>query len=110
MRRNILLLALMTSVVLASLAARAATSIQLTSVNGDLPQSDRTFTGEGADALNNNCLACHSAGMVLNQPALPKAAWQAEVNKMIQSYKAPIAAADVTAIVNYLDRTKGAGS
>jgi cytochrome c5 len=110
MRRNMPLLALMTGVMLAPLVARAAISVQLKSVNVDLPQSDRMFTGEGADALNNNCLACHSAGMVLNQPALTKAAWQAEVNKMVQIYKAPIAAADVTAIVDYLARTKGAGS
>jgi hypothetical protein len=66
-------------------------------VNVDLTQSDRLFTGEGAYGLNSNCLACHSAGVVLNQPTLAKAAWQAEVNKMIQSYKAPIAPADVTA-------------
>ena len=110
MRRNMLSFALMTGAVLAPLAARAASPPQLKSLSVDFPQSDRMFTGQGADALNNNCLACHSAGMVLNQPALTKAAWQAEVNKMIQIYKAPIAAADVTAIVDYLARTKGAGS
>ena len=110
MRRNMLLLALMTAVVLTPLAARAAISVQLKSVNVDLPDSDRMFTGQGADAVNNNCLACHSAGMVMNQPALAKAAWQAEVNKMIQVYKAPVAAADVAAIVDYLVRTKGAGN
>jgi hypothetical protein len=110
MRRNMLLLAVVTGAAAAPLVAPAAISVQLKSVNVDLPQSDRMFTGEGADALNNNCLACHSAGMVLNQPALAKAAWQAEVNKMVQIYKAPIAAADVTAIVDYLARTKGAGS
>jgi cytochrome c5 len=110
MRRNMLLLAVVTGAAVAPLVAPAAISVQLKSVNVDLPQSDRMFTGEGADALNNNCLACHSAGMVLNQPALAKAAWQAEVNKMVQIYKAPIAAADVTAIVDYLARTKGAGS
>src|ERR1700719_687174 len=110
MRRQTLSLAVMTGAVLAPLAGWAATALQLKSVNVDLPQSDRMFTGQGADALNNNCLACHSAGMVLNQPALTKAAWQAEVNKMIQIYKAPVAAADATAIVDYLVRTKGAGS
>jgi cytochrome c551/c552 len=68
------------------------------------------FTGQGADAVNNNCLACHSADMVLNQPALSKVAWQAEVSKMIQTYKAPIAAADAAAIVDYLVRMKGTGS
>jgi cytochrome c5 len=110
MRRNMLLLALMTGIVLTPLTGRAATPFQLKSVKVDLPGSDRMFTGEGADTINNNCLACHSAGMVLNQPALAKAVWQAEVNKMIQSYKAPISGADVAAIVEYLARTKGAGS
>src|ERR1700692_2440447 len=104
MRRNMLPLALVTGAVLAPLAGWAATPLQLKSVNVDLPQSDGLFTGQGEDAVNIICLACHSAGMVLNQPALTKAAWQAEVNKMIQIYKAPVAAADATAIVDYLVR------
>ncbi len=107
MRRKMLSLALMTGAVVAPLAGRAAAPLQLKSVNVDLPQSDRMFTGQGADAINNNCLACHSADMVLNQPALTKAAWEAEVNKMIQIYKAPVAAADAAAVVDYLNRTKG---
>ena len=45
--------------------------------------------------------------MVLNQPNLPRAAWQAEVDKMIHAYKAPVAEQDVPAIVDYLTRTKG---
>jgi mono/diheme cytochrome c family protein len=110
MRSKMLSLALMTGAFLAPLAGRAASPLQLKSVNVDLPQSDRMFTGQGADAANNNCLACHSAGMVLNQPALTKAAWEAEVNKMINVYKAPIAPADATAIVDYLTRTKGTAS
>jgi hypothetical protein len=44
--------------------------------------------------------------MVLMQPALPAAAWQTEVNKMIKVYKAPIAAADVPAILAYLTQLK----
>jgi hypothetical protein len=52
--------------------------------------------------VNNNCLVCHSAGMVLTQPRLPRAVWQAEVDKMRSTYKAPIAAEDVPAIVEYL--------
>jgi hypothetical protein len=47
--------------------------------------------------------------MVLNQPALPKAEWQAEVDKMRAAYKAPIDAKDVDAILDYLVSTKGAG-
>ena len=88
--------------------ARAASPIELKPVKVDLPDSDRMFGGPGADAINNNCLACHSAGMVLNQPDFSKQAWAAEVNKMINAYKAPVAPEDVGAIVDYLDRVKGA--
>ena len=89
--------------------ARAAAPFELKPVKIDLPDSDKMFPdGPGADAINNNCLACHSAGMVLNQPALSKQAWTAEVHKMINNYKAPIAPEDVGAIVNYLTALKGA--
>jgi cytochrome c5 len=89
--------------------ACAATPFEFKSVKIDLPDSDRMFPdGLGADAINNNCLACHSAGMVLNQPALSKEAWAAEVHKMINNYKAPVAPEDVGAIVDYLTALKGA--
>jgi cytochrome c553 len=92
-----------------SSAAWAATPLQLKSVNVDLPDSDKMFpTGPGSDAINNNCLACHSADMVLNQPALSKEAWAAEVNKMINNYKAPVSPEDVATIVDYLTSLKGA--
>ncbi|MEH2470793.1 cytochrome c553 [Nitrobacteraceae bacterium AZCC 2161] len=88
--------------------ARAATLLQLKSVKIDLPDSDKMFPdGPRSDAINNNCLACHSADMVLNQPALSKQAWAAEVNKMINNYKAPVAPEDVGAIVDYLTSLKG---
>jgi hypothetical protein len=90
------------------LAVGAAQPIELKSVKLDLPDSDKMFPdGPGSDAINNNCLACHSAGMVLNQPSLSKQAWAAEVNKMINNYKAPIAPEDVGAIVDYLTALKG---
>ncbi|WP_043159376.1 sulfite:cytochrome C oxidoreductase subunit b precursor [Bradyrhizobium sp. Ai1a-2] len=74
----------------------------------ELPAGDALFPGgSSANAINNNCLACHSPDMVLNQPPLPKATWEAEVNKMINAYKAPIDKADVPAIVSYLVQTKG---
>jgi hypothetical protein len=54
-----------------------------------LPDSDKMFPdGPGADTINNSCLACHSAGMVLNQPTLSKETWTAEVHKMINNDKA----------------------
>lgn len=80
----------------------------VTSTTVELPSGDELFRGgSSADAINNNCLACHSADMVLNQPALPKPAWESEVNKMINAYKAPINESDVPAILDYLVKTKG---
>jgi hypothetical protein len=108
MFRNLLSAVIFLSIASMPLVARAATPFELKSVKVDLPDSDKMFAdGPGSDAINNNCLACHSAGMVLNQPALSKQAWAAEVNKMITTYKAPVAPADVGAIVDYLSATKG---
>jgi cytochrome c553 len=109
MLRNLLPAVVLLSVTSMPLAARAATAFELKSVKIDLPDSDRMFPdGPGSDAINNNCLACHSADMVLNQPSLSRQAWTAEVNKMIQNYRAPIASEDVGAIVEYLTALKGA--
>lgn len=80
----------------------------ITSTAVELPAGDGLFPGgSSADAINNNCLACHSADMVLNQPALSKSAWESEVGKMIKAYRAPIDESDVPAIVDYLVKTKG---
>lgn len=108
MFRNLLLAVVALGVVSISLAASAATPPELKSVKIDLPDSDRMFpNGPGSDAINNNCLACHSVGMVLNQPSLSKQEWAAEVHKMINNYKAPVAPEDVDAIVEYLVSLKG---
>src|SRR5262252_908176 len=93
--RTFLPVTLAAGVALSPCCGQAESKLSLRSVSIDLPPGDRTFPdGPGADAMNNNCLACHSAGMVLNQPALPKAEWEAEVEKMRATYKAPIDAKD----------------
>jgi mono/diheme cytochrome c family protein len=108
MFRNLFSAAILLGVASMPVVARAATLYELKPVKIDLPDSDKMFPdGRGSDAINNNCLACHSADMVLNQPALPKQAWAAEVNKMINNYKAPVASEDVGAIVDYLTSLKG---
>jgi hypothetical protein len=109
MIRNLVPAVVLLAVASMPLAARAVTPLELKSVKIDLPDSDKMFPdGPGSDAINNNCLACHSAGMVLNQPALSKQAWAAEVSKMINNYKAPVAPEDVGPIVEYLTALKGA--
>jgi len=109
MFRDLLPAVILLSAASTPLVARAATPFEIKPAKIELPDSDRMFpSGPGSDAINNNCLACHSAGMVLNQPALSKQAWAAEVNKMINVYKAPIAPEDVGAIVEYLTNLKPA--
>src|SRR6202795_2675203 len=109
MFRSSLLAVILLSVASMQLPTWAASAFELKPVKVDLPDSDKMFPdGPGSDAINNNCLACHSADMVLNQPALSKEAWSAEVHKMIPTYKAPVAPEDVCAFVDYLTRLKGA--
>src|SRR3982074_3790190 len=109
MFRKSLLAVILLSVASMQLPAWAASAFELKPVKIDLPDSDRMFPdGPGSDAINNNCLACHSADMVLNQPALSKQAWTVEVTKMINAYKAPVASEDVGPIVEYLAGLKDA--
>jgi cytochrome c553 len=108
MFRNLLSATILLGVASMVAIAHAVTPSELKPVNIDLPDSDKMFPdGPRSDAINNNCLACHSADMVLNQPALSKQAWATEVNKMINNYKAPIAPEDIGAIVDYLTALKG---
>ena len=94
--------ALITASVLAPLAVNAEQKLSLKSVSVDLPFGDRMFPdGPGADVVNSSCLACHSAGMELNQPALSKAQWRTEVEKMRTAFKAPVDPNDVDTIVDY---------
>lgn len=85
-----------------------AAGFTLTSTSVELPGSDRVFPpGPGVDLAQQNCTACHSVGMVMNQPTLSPAAWDGEVHKMLAVYKAPVDPADVPAIVAYLVSIKG---
>jgi hypothetical protein len=109
---GICLMSLVGAAVRPSLAAEGAPGapstvtgggVTLHSVSVEFADPARLFPGDSkADAINNNCLACHSAGMVLTQPALSRAEWQSEVEKMRSIYKAPVEEADVSAIVDYL--------
>jgi hypothetical protein len=108
MRKPTIAITCLMTALLFSTPARVQEQPQIKSTTVDLPAGDNLFPGgTAADAINNNCLACHSADMVLNQPALPRATWEAEVRKMIKVYKAPVDEADVAAIVDYLATIKG---
>ncbi len=89
--------------VVAAAPVVTAAGIALRSVSFNLPVADSVYPGGAvADVMNANCASCHSAGMVMTQPSLTRATWTEEVNKMRNTYKAPVAAEDVPAIVAYL--------
>ena len=86
-----------------------AGGLTLRSENVEWPDNDRPFPqAAGVDAVTQNCTGCHSANMVLTQPVLSAATWQAEVDKMRKLYKAPVAEADVPTIVSYLSGIQSA--
>jgi hypothetical protein len=109
MVRALLSVALAAGLAFAPLCGEAETRFTLKPINIELPAGDHMFPdhGPGTEAINNNCLACHSDDMVLNQPAMIRAQWTAEVDKMRTAYKAPIDPADVAAIVDYLVAIRG---
>ena len=91
-----------------AVSPNAPRTFTLTSVSVELPTGDVAFPGPAnTQAIAANCLSCHSAGMVLTQPDFPRAVWAGEVDKMIHTFKAPVAPADVAAIVDYLQATRG---
>jgi cytochrome c553 len=108
MRHTIVALGVSFAALLTPTSARVQPAPAITSTTVELPAGDALFPGgSSADAINNNCLACHSADMVLNQPALSNSTWESEVRKMIKAYRAPIDESDVPAIVDYLVKMKG---
>jgi hypothetical protein len=77
--------------------------ITLTSVSLDVPEDDSQFpAGPHVDAVNSVCAACHSPSMVLTQPRLTEDQWKATVEKMRDSYKAPVSDKDAPMIIDYL--------
>lgn len=100
------ILALVLASALASVGV--AKALTLKSVSVDFPDGDRNLPdGPGLAAMQSNCISCHTPGMILTQPTMPKAFWEAEVSKMKNVYKAPIVEKDVPDIVAYLTAVKG---
>jgi cytochrome c5 len=82
-------------------------------VSVELPVSQTPFpAGEGSVIANAQCLICHSAGMVLRQPARTQEQWKETINKMRSAYGAPLPAGQVDALAVYLSRlvSDGKGS
>jgi mono/diheme cytochrome c family protein len=107
-KSRIFLLLLASGAASAIAVVPAAKALTLKSVSVSLPDGDRDLPdGPGLAAVQGNCISCHTPGMILNQPAMAKAAWEAEVAKMRNVYKAPVDDKDVPDIVAYLTAVKG---
>ena len=62
----------------------------------------------GVDKVEGNCGTCHSLDYIqMNSPFMTSATWDAEVNKMIKAFGAPISEADARAIGDYLKANYG---
>lgn len=73
-------------------------SVELPDAEGLLPER----YGVSAEAVNANCLACHSAAMITAQPRLTRVQWGETIAKMRSVYAAPIDPADDKAILDWL--------
>jgi len=65
--------------------------------------------GKGFDAVQANCLMCHSFGYIINQGRQSKKFWRGKVDKMIIHFKAPIDEAAAKATTEYLFEHYGNG-
>ena len=67
--------------------------------------------GAQAALVQLRCSTCHSLDyIVMNSPFLARAAWEAEVRKMIKVMAAPVPEGDVAPIVEYLTQHYGAAN
>lgn len=65
--------------------------------------------GKHFDAVQANCLTCHSFGYILNQGKQSRSFWKEKVLKMVDAFKAPIGETDQELITAYLFEQYGNG-
>jgi mono/diheme cytochrome c family protein len=88
------------------LLALAAASLALPALADEKPVQLKK--APGLQKVEDNCGACHSLDYVLMNSPYPNAAlWDAEVNKMIKVFGAPITDGDAAAIKEYLAKNYG---
>jgi hypothetical protein len=92
------LLALAALALVATAPPTKRLSVELPDAEGFLPER----YGVSSEAVNNNCLACHSAAMITAQPRLTRVQWGETIAKMRTVYAAPIDPADDKAILDWL--------
>lgn len=93
---------------LAALLALAVLPVAAEIVRIKLPPETATFKpGPGSEIANGQCLTCHSVDYVATQPPLPRTFWVATIQKMQQSYGAPLPNEEMGPLAEYLARNYG---
>jgi mono/diheme cytochrome c family protein len=90
----------MTSLILLALLAAAPAA----------PDESRVQLKDGPDRnlVIGRCAACHSQDYIpMNSPFLDRKGWEAEVNKMVKAFGAPMEPEELTRIVDYLAANYG---
>ena len=91
------------------LAAAALTLLAAVPARSD-EQPVPVKAAPGHETVENNCAGCHSLDYPrINSVFLDRKAWQAEVDKMINAFGAPIEPKDAATIVDYLASNYGTG-
>jgi sulfite dehydrogenase (cytochrome) subunit B len=79
-------------------------------VSGRAEESVLLKTGAGQNVVEGYCGACHSLDYLrMNASFLNRQGWEAEVNKMIKVFGAPIEPANAKIIIDYLAANYGSG-
>jgi mono/diheme cytochrome c family protein len=91
------------------LSARVINAIVCADPSGE-EQPVSLKDASGREAVESNCASCHSLDYPRTNSVFPDHnGWEAEVNKMINVFAAPISALDAKIIVEYLTKNYGAG-
>jgi mono/diheme cytochrome c family protein len=93
---------------LAVLGSAAACFAQTTSI--ELPTDNpfsRIKAGAGDEVVGRSCVICHSTDYIVGQPHFDAQHWNAEVQKMIKTYGAPVSDTDAKIIADYLAKNYG---
>jgi len=65
--------------------------------------------GKGFDAVQANCLMCHSFGYITNQGPQSRTFWREKIMKMINAFKSPMSKEDIKTVEDYLFEHYGNG-
>jgi len=94
---------LLTMIAVGSLFAQVESKIEVPYISYEIKM------GKGFDAVQANCLMCHSFGYIINQGPQSRLFWEKKIEKMIVHFKAPIQKEDAKVVADYLFQHYGNG-